>query len=211
MSPASTIADGLRETIGQLADEHGFHASGLERIGPEAAPVVPEGGLLTRLRSLLGGYNHVVEGTPEAVTRVIVLGPRKAGPPPQRVVRTTRRRGHHLVPATVQGPGAAPLRLELLLDTGASSVVLPDSLIGPLGFEAADLAEQRSQTVNGTVVGRAGILSRVRVGGATAEGVAVLFVPDERLGGVMLLGMSFLGNFAFSVDDTASQLVLTPR
>jgi aspartyl protease family protein len=204
-------AGSLAAMIERLASERGFEVRGIERIGTEAAPETADGDLLARLSALLAGYNHVVEGTAGTVTRVIVLGPRTAAPPPQRAVRTTRRGDHHLVEAVVQGPAAAPLTLSLMLDTGASSIVLPERLLGPLGFEERDLAVQRSQTANGQIVGRAGRLSRVRVGAATAEDVAVLFVPDEQLGGVMLLGMSFLGNFAFSVDNRADQLMLTPR
>ena len=206
-APAATDLAGALRAL--AAAEH-IELRGLERLGNEPAPPARGDNTLERVRALLAGYNHVVEGTPDRVRRVIILG-EKTDRPPLQVVRTTRRGNHHLVDAAIRGPSARPITLALILDTGASSVVLPASLIPALGFRDEDLAMQRSQTANGTVSGRAGTLAEVRVGGSVARDVAVLFVPDESLGGVKLLGMSYLGNFSFTVDDAASQIVLTPR
>ena len=207
-SPALAAAS-LSEELRALAERHGFHVQGIGRIGAEDAELV-DGDLTTKLRALLADYNHVIEGVPPAVERVIILGAKQATPGAQ-AIRTTRRRGHHVVSARLQGAPGRRASAELIVDTGASTIVLPDSMMAPLGFRGADLGERQSQTVNGMITGRAATLASVSIGGAIARDVAVLFVPDDRLGGVSLLGMSFLKNFSITIDDADSRLLLAPR
>ena len=38
--------------------------------------------------------------------------------------------------------------------------------------------------------------------------MAVTFIDDDRLGGAMLLGMSFLGRYRLTIDDAANRIVL---
>jgi len=209
---AGTSAGTLAAELERLSVAHGFAVEGTERLAGAAAPQAASGDLRARLRTLLAGHDHVVEDGPQGVRRVIVLGASSSRPPPLLAVPTTRAHGgQHLVQAEIEGPSRQPLEVSLLVDTGASSIVLPESLVSALGFNAEDLAITHSQTANGTAIGRSGTLDRVRVGAAVREDVAVLFVPDERLGGIKLLGMSFLSGFAVRIDAAARRLLLEPR
>ena len=206
-------AEPLASRLRVLADDHGFRLEGIERIGSEPA-VSAEGDLASELRQLLAGYNYVVDGVPPSVQRVIILGAKQAAPR-RLVVNTTRHQGHHMVSASLIGVAGYRASVTLLVDTGASTLVLPASMMAPLGFDGEALEEQRSQTANGTVTGRSAQLASVAVGAAVLSDVAVLFVADERLGGVSLLGMSFLDRFSISIEEAVdpahSKLVLTPR
>ena len=202
-------ADSLTDRLRTLADSHGFRLVGIDKIGLEAA-VLASGDLASELRQLLAGYNHVLEGVPPTLQRVIILGAKQPAPR-QLVTNTTRRQGQHIVQAALLGEGGQGLSVDLIVDTGASSIVLPESMIVPLGFDAQDLAQRSGQTVNGVVIGKTASLASVTVGGAVAHDVAVLFVADDRLGGVSLLGMSFLDRFSFTINKADNKLVLTPR
>ncbi len=202
-------AEALAERLRALAAAHGFRLQGIEKVGPESA-VTADGDLGSQLRLLLAGYDHVVDGVPPSVRRVIIVGPR-AAPPAGMVIETERRHGHHLVTARLRGVGGHGASIELIVDTGASTLVLPESMMATLGFRGEELEQRPSQTANGAVTGRAARLASVAVGSAVAEDVAVLFVADERLGGVSLLGMSFLERYSVTLDEVRSALVLTPR
>ena len=204
-----SAADSLVSRLRALADSHGFYLQGIEKVGTEPAVSV-QGELAAELRLLLAGYNHVVEGVPPSVQRVIILGVKQPSPR-SLVTRTTRHNGSHVVNAALQGVVGFRVTAALIVDTGASSLVLPDSMMAPLGFTGENLAQRRGQTVNGLVMGRVAQLASVAVGDAVARDVEVLFVADERLGGVSLLGMSFLDRFSVTIDKTDNRLVLTPR
>ena len=109
----------------------------------------------------------------------------------------------------LQATAPAPLTLPLILDTGASMVVLPSSMMAQLGFRAAELQVARMQTANKTVEGRVGVLRSVTVGGMAASDVRVAFVDDGLLNGAMLLGMSYLEHFRITIDDKNDQILLT--
>ena len=123
-------------------------------------------------------------------------------------IKTTRRGPHHHVEAALSGPNGYPQVLTLLIDTGATTVVLPASLSSALGFRREDLQDGWTQTANGRVPIKRGILASVKIGDATAENVEVSFIADELLGVQKILGMSFLRNFRMSLDDKNNELIL---
>ncbi len=41
--------------------------------------------------------------------------------------------------------------------------------------------------------------------------VAVSFIDDERLGGIMLLGMSYLGRYGLTIDDDNNLITLVRK
>lgn len=181
-----------------------------------ARPAVAGGTLHEQLDRLLAGYNYLVtvdeEGRPATVR---ILGERLDPPPAATattVTVTTQRRGrHHLVPVTVVGRNGAERRVLLMLDTGASTVVLPQSLAAPLGFADATLTESMARTAGGPIAVRLGQLRQVRVGAAAATDVAVAFVDDATLGDGSLLGMSFLERFDVRLEDGHDRLTLSAR
>jgi len=95
-----------------------------------------------------------------------------------------------------------------MVDTGASTVVLPKSMIGRLGFTQGELREGWTQTANGRVRTRMGTLRSVDVGSASAQGVTVTFLVNNRLSGAKLPGMSFLQRFRMTIDDANNRIIL---
>ncbi len=109
------------------------------------------------------------------------------------------------------GPNGARIAASLIVDTGASAVVLPTLMMEPLGFKPEDLSPGVIQTANGAAPASRGTLAAVEVGGASVKDVAVTFLDDQRLAGHPLLGMSFLGRFRLTVDAADSDITLAPR
>jgi aspartyl protease family protein len=170
-----------------------------------------------QIRALLEDHNYVVmrDGT-GAIQSIIVSGQKADKPalPQQISVHTTRQGSNHFVEAVILGERPARLHVKLMLDTGASQVVLPKSMLEELGFvkdASGGVRDAVLQTANGSVNGYVATLRAVEVGQALETDVPVAFIDDELLGGNKLLGMSFLGRFVVTLDDAAGTLRLSPR
>lgn len=200
----------LRSQVRDLAAAHNFDIVGLDRI-QDADEKQVEGDVNEQLKALLSEFNYVVlHGASGAVEKVIISSRKDptAGAPRQYVVNTTRRGGHHIVQALLAGPTGIEQKALLIVDTGATSVVLPESMSRTLGFRANELQDGIGQTANGKVTSKLGTLSSVRIGQVVVRDVTVAFVKDGMLGGQLLLGMSFLGHFRLTIDDASSRLLL---
>ncbi|MDP6602858.1 MAG: TIGR02281 family clan AA aspartic protease [Rhodospirillales bacterium] len=111
--------------------------------------------------------------------------------------------GHFVVEAEVDG-----VTLRLLVDTGASDVVLSPADARRLGFALESLSfTKRYRTANGVVFGAPVRLNRVRIGPISVSGVAasVNGAPMTR----SLLGMSFLDRLS-GYEVRNGTLVLRP-
>jgi clan AA aspartic protease (TIGR02281 family) len=98
----------------------------------------------------------------------------------------------------------------LLLDTGASKVVLSKEVAGKLGFNFDNVnAKQTSSTANGDAIFAVVVLQSVVVGNAKSIWVEALF-NDKYEDDDGLLGMSFLGDFRFEIDRSKKILILKP-
>lgn len=205
----------LRPQLERLASTHDFELRGSDNIAD--APVDPQsldGTLEQQLRALLSNYNFaILRDDSDRVVTVVVSGQRKPPPAISRniTVQTTRRGSSHFLEAVLIGDRPDRVRTTLMLDTGASVVVLPSSMMRDLGIRAEDVTPAELQTANGQVRGMIGELRRVEVGRAVAENIAVAFVDDEKLGGNKLLGMSFLGLYVLTIDDKAGILTFQER
>ena len=104
--------------------------------------------------------------------------------------------GHFLVEADVNG-----VALRLLVDTGASDVVLSPADARRLGFDVAALDySRRYRTANGVVFGAPVRLDRVRIGPIALNDVRASVNGAEMARS--LLGMSFLGRLSgYQVSD----------
>ena len=205
------LDDGLQAQLRSLADDEGFALVGLTRVEDEPARPTEAQELALRLQLLLDGYNYFALYSADGrLTAVHILGEQPPAPPPPNrfFVRTTRRGQHHLVDATLTGPTGVWLQRQMILDTGASTVVLPTSLIPVLGIDEASLSQGWADTAGGRVQAKSGRLAAVAVGKAEARDVPVIFISDAQLGDKALLGMSFLQNFEFTIDDFAQQVIL---
>lgn len=207
--------ESLQAQIRALAADQTIAVSGLERLGDAPTRrVAPDGDLRQRLSALLAGYNHLLlHGADGGIAGVRILG---RGEPSKRTARsyeiaTTRRGATHVVDATLTGEDGAGLQMPLILDTGASTVVLPASAMEALGFDAEDLTDAWALTAGGRVQVRVGTLASMRVGQASARDVAVSFIDDEAIGDKALLGMSFLERFHLTLKDAQDRVILLAR
>jgi aspartyl protease family protein len=206
-----TEAVRLRAELEELAIQAGFGIEGLERIGPEPAEAstgTPE----ERLKGLLRDYNYLlIQGRPGSVEKVLITS-RKSSTRPGSAdsahIGTLRLGAHHQVEAALAGPNGVAKILPLLIDTGASTLVLSAALIPELGFAPEELVDSVAQTAAGTVPVKIGLLRSVRVGPVTAHDVQASFIADGPSQGAQLLGMSFLQRFRITLDDARNELIL---
>lgn len=204
----------LRDELADLAQRNGFVIEGLDKVEPgPAAPA--EGSPVERIKALLVDYNYLLVGSSSKIERVRISRRKPSDgvvrSADRAYVKTQRQGSHHQVQVAVAGPNGVAKTLSLLIDTGASTLVLPESMIGELGFAPETLRAGTSHTANGTVPVRVGTLGSVRVGAVSAQDVEVSFIADPQLGGAMLLGMSFLSRFRMTIDDAGGELILYAR
>ena len=214
LAAAQDTNGNLRSQIDALATRAGFTVNGLQRIGEASARPITEGSPSRQIEELLKGYNYIiVHDANGGIHELRILNPRSStGPVPRRGVVTSQRRGRqHTVEAELVGPTGTKRTVRLVVDTGASTVVLPSSMIEPLGFSEEELEEDEAETANGVVAVKTGTLRSVRVGQATAGDVSVGFVADEQIGNQHLLGMSFLDRFRLTIDEKTNRVILLPR
>jgi aspartyl protease family protein len=100
-------------------------------------------------------------------------------------------RGHFVVHPTVDGR-----RVRMLVDTGASVVVLSHEDAGIVGIRVSSRDyTRRIDTANGVVQAAPVRFSEVKVGDISVRGVDALVMPPGKLA-TSLLGMSFLKRLA---------------
>jgi aspartyl protease family protein len=200
----------LRNALDALATSHGIAVQGLETVEDEPAPPVI-GTPQRRIEAMLSDYSYMLVRKPGGGVEALVIMGRKTRvvPPPDDItVETSRRGAHHIVMGVLAGPGGDEVTVPLIVDTGASTIVLPSSLIERLGFVPEDLTDGIMETANRRVAGKKAVLASAAIGETVERDVAVTFIDDDRLGGAMLLGMSFLGRYRLTIDDAANRIVL---
>jgi aspartyl protease family protein len=199
-SPARVTEITLRAQLEVLATKYGFIISGLDQISAGATQKSGEGNVEDRLKALLEDYNFVVIApSPGKIEKIIITSLKQ--PPDKRYVSpyvlTTRVGAQHRVQAVITGPNNQDQDVELVVDTGASTVVLPASMSRQLGFQPEDLVDGIAQTASDRVKAKLGI--------------KVTLIPDDRLGNTLLLGMSFLERFKVTIDDARNELILLAK
>lgn len=220
MAQEAPLADQLR----RLAQQHQFVLKGAEHTD-DAPESDASGPLPERLKRMLHGFNFILINPPNGkVERLIILG-RKGDPPPPPVSQTEfedqgsdgivletggdQRRS--TVQATLVGHNGDLIEVELLVDTGATSVVLPSSMIARLGMEEELLQPRDIRTANGVVQGRVGRLRAMRLADEEIGNIEVAFIDDAAIGNMALLGMNVLGRYKIVLDEDAKTLTLLPR
>lgn len=98
---------------------------------------------------------------------------------------------------------------KMLLDTGASVVIVPGELAEELGIPEQGV-ERELRTIQGSLKGKLVTLDRIGLGGAQATDVPAVVIQGGSHN-VGLLGRSFLSRFAFGVDLDKGTLTLRPR
>ncbi len=217
--PLTLVAETLADQLRTLAAQHQFTVSGLERTADSPA-MRAQGELPQRLRAMLREYDFVLVNPPDGrVERLIILGRKGAAPPPpvassevvvdqeQEITLETIRSGeHHLVDAVLIGTRGERHPIQLLVDTGASSVVLPYSLVSVLGIDPTTLRSRQVQTANGVLTAGVTALPAMELAGSLVNDIETAFIDDDLLGGMALLGMSLLGRYRITLEDHAMTL-----
>jgi len=221
------LAADLRSQLEQLSTTHGFSIKGLDLIEDDPGRTT-SGTLYQQVEQLLEDYDHIVlRGPNDGIRRLVVVSQKRgyAPPPPpppaqqrpppkieaQSVDVPTERKGaHHKVSGNVEGNEGQQARVELLVDTGASFLVLPTSLAEQLGLRLSDMLQRSVQTAKGPVEALIGRVPQLRIGNATFPQVETAFINDAYLGGESLLGMSVFRGHKVVLDDAANRLTLTP-
>lgn len=98
--------------------------------------------------------------------------------------------GHYLVSGRINGA-----RANFLLDTGATDVVMSETLARQAGLERGQ--PTRAMTANGEVVVYSAFIDAVEIGGITLRDVRASINPAMR-GDTVLLGMSALRHIEFT-------------
>lgn len=110
-----------------------------------------------------------------------------------------RGSGHYFVNGSVNGKA-----MTFVVDTGASSVVLPRSAAMMAGVYCRD--KVLMQTVGGTASGCAGVAARLKFGPFLIRDVPVMIAPDLSQ---PLLGMNVLQQFR--IEQENGEMRLSPR
>ena len=213
-APLLAAEDGLGAQLEALATAEGFEIGGLDRVGDGAAKETGGGDLAAKIAALLADFNYVLihDGT-GAIAKVRISGPRLArdAAVQRHAVPTQPRGAQRQVEAKLTGPRGASRTVSLMVDTGAATLVLPESMIASLGFRANELRDSTAQTANGQVPVKLGQLATAQVGTALERQVEVSFIADDKIGDLALLGMSFLNRYHMTIDAESDQIILIAR
>lgn len=114
------------------------------------------------------------------------------------IVLEQNRSNHYVASAGING-----IPVEVLLDTGASSVSIPAHLADDMGLERQ--APMQVVTANGTISVYATTVDEIRIGDIVLNNIRATINPHMREDFV-LLGMSFLKHLEF--NQRRGQLVL---
>ena len=198
----------LYSQIQSLAEQHQFTVKGLDNIG-DAETISVAGTVEQQLALLMAGFNHIIIRNDNTdIERLVILGEKTANHLGRIVVPIVTKNNHYFINASIKGTDNIWIDLELLIDTGANSMVLPLSKMNELKLSIEDMKKTQLQTVNGKVDAYTGQLPALEVGNEIVENIAVAFVEDNLMGEYSLLGMSFLGKYRFAIDDVKNQILL---
>jgi aspartyl protease family protein len=201
-------ADDLFQQILSLQSRMNIQITGLERIQNEEK-VMTSGSLEQQIEQVLAPFNHIISRNAKGQIERIVIINKKQKTEDYRIVLPTSLQGNHfMVSVAISGNGKVWQTLDMIIDTGADLVVLPDSMIDQLGLTENTFTRQNMQTANGTTEARIGLLQELKIAGETIENVEAAFIPDSLLGKNSLLGMSVLGRYQIHIDDKSQLITL---
>lgn len=118
--------------------------------------------------------------------------------------------GHVPIPVTARINGALTQRF--LIDTGATMVTLPYSMVEDLGIAiTADTPQRQVSTAGGVTAAWEIELSSVELEGWIEYDVKALVLDIPEQPGLGLLGLNYLKRFRMDLDTEQGRLVLTPQ
>jgi clan AA aspartic protease (TIGR02281 family) len=207
--PGGTLWDELKK----VAAKYGIIIKGMGKT--RDSPARPaQGALQEQLRKLLFDFNYVlVQSSDGGIKKVFILNQKEAAPeiPEQIILNTTRSGNHHVVQVIIEGPSRTSMEVSLLVDTGASLMVLPASMLPKLGFSSGELESQEIRTANGPIYAKIGQLHSLEIGQEIMHDINAAFIEDSLLGPNGLLGMNVLGHYLVTIDDQQNLITLSKQ
>ena len=204
-------ADDLVGQIQSLQRQSGIRIEGLDKIQDDSQVNI-SGDTERQIKQLLAAYNHItVRNKKGKIDRIVILN-KKQKPKDNRIVLPTKYQGSHfIVNVGISGDGKVWQDVDMVIDTGADLVVLPESMIGQIGLSGVTFIPTKMQTANGVADAKIGLLKELKIAGETVENVEVAFVADRLLGENKLLGMSVLGRYQLNIDDNNQLITLIKK
>jgi aspartyl protease family protein len=200
--------DDLFKQIQSLQSRMAIQITGLERIQNEEK-VFTRGSLEQQIEQVLASYNHIISRNAKGQIERIVIVNKKQKTEVERIILPTSLQGNHfMISVAISGNGSNWQTVDMIIDTGADLVVLPESMIAQLGLADSTFIRKKMQTANGTTDAKIGKLQELRIAGETVENVEVAFIADQLLGKNCLLGMSVLGRYQINIDDKSQLITL---
>ncbi len=204
-------ADDLFAQIQALQNQNKIQITGLERI-QNAEKVLISGSLEQQVKQLFASYNHIVSrNTKGQIDRVVIINKKQKHKDNRIVLPTSLKGNHSTVSVALSGDGRVWQTVDMVIDTGADLVVLPESMIDQLGLADSKFVVGKMQTANGMADAKIGLLQELNIAGETVENVEVAFIADQLLGENKLLGMSVLGRYQVNIDDKAQLITLIKK
>jgi aspartyl protease family protein len=211
LSARAEDADDLFAQIQALQNQNKIQITGLERI-QNAEKVLISGSLEQQVKQLFASYNHIVSrNTKGQIDRVVIINKKQKHKDNRIVLPTSLKGNHSTVSVALSGDGRVWQTVDMVIDTGADLVVLPESMIDQLGLTDSKFTVGKMQTANGMSEAKIGVLQEVKIAGETVENVEVAFIADQLLGENKLLGMSVLGRYQVNIDDKAQLITLIKK
>lgn len=201
-------AGDLFQQLQSLQSRMNIQITGLERVRNEEK-VITNGSQDQQIQQLLAQFNHIMSrNTKGQIERIVIIN-KKQKPEVKRIVLPTSLQGNHFVVAVaISGDGSLWQTLDMIIDTGADLVVLPESMIAQLGLSDRTFIRKKMQTANGMTEAKIGMLKKLKIAGETLENVEAAFIADPLLGNNRLLGMSALGRYQINIDDKSQLITL---
>ncbi len=197
--------------IQALQNQNKIQITGLERI-QNTEKVMTSGSLEQQIQQLFAPYNHIVSRNAKGkVERIVIINKKQKHNDSRIVLPTTLQGNHFTVSIGLSGDGRIWQTVDMVIDTGADLVVLPESMIEQLGLTDSKFTPGKMQTANGMADAKIGLLQEVKIAGETVENVEVAFIADQLLGENKLLGMSVLGRYQVNIDDEARLITLIKK
>lgn len=201
-------AGDLFEQIQSLQSRMNIQITGLERIQNEEK-VMTRGSLEQQIEQVLATYNHIISrNTKGQIERIVIINKKQKSEADRIVLPTSLQGNHFMVPVSISGNGSIWQTMDMIIDTGADLVVLPETMIAQLGLTDSSFSRKKMQTANGITEAKIGILQELKIAGETVENVEAAFIPDALLGKNSLLGMSVLGRYQINIDDKTQLITL---
>jgi len=208
---AAEKVDSLFAQIQAIQNQMNIQIIGLDRI-QDGSKIEVTGTLEQQIQQLFAPYNHVVSrNTKGKIERIVIINKKQRQKDNRIVLPTTQQGNHSVVSVAISGNGSVWQTVDMVIDTGADVVVLPESMIDQLGLTDSKFTLTKMQTANGMADAKIGLLKELRVAGEIVENVEVAFIADQLLGENKLLGMSVLGRYQLNIDDNNQLITLIKK